>query len=73
MHNAIHLRQAGVGAGVGVDIKIPTPESESTPMKTLSTPQPCRWVSVPVKYEIYWIVTSNKEDRSWIGQPVPEI
>ena len=32
-----------------------------------------RWVSVPVKYEIYWMVTSNKEDRSWIGQPVPEI
>ena len=31
----------GVGVGVGVDLKTPTPESESTPMKTLSTPQPC--------------------------------
>ena len=40
--NAIHSRQAwvGPGVGVGVDIKTPTPESESTPMKTLSTPQP---------------------------------
>ena len=39
---AINSRQTGVGAGVGVDMKIPTPESESTPMKTLSTPQPCK-------------------------------
>ena len=41
---ATHSRQAGVGpgvgVGVGVDIKTPTPESKSTPMKTLSTPQP---------------------------------
>ena len=28
--------------GGGVGIKIPTPESESTPMKTLPTPQPCQ-------------------------------
>ena len=39
------FRQTGVGpevgVGVGVDIKTPTLESESTPMKTLSTPQPC--------------------------------
>ena len=32
-----------------------------------------RRVSVPVKYKIDWIVTSNKEDRSCIGHPVPEI
>ena len=45
LHNVIHSRQGGVGPGVGVgigvDIKTPTPESESTPIKTLSTPQPC--------------------------------
>ena len=36
-----HLKTCpGVGVGVGVDLKTPTPESESTPMKTLSTPQP---------------------------------
>ena len=42
LHNAIQSRYArvGPGVGVGVDIKTPTPESESTPMKTLSTPQP---------------------------------
>ena len=32
-----------------------------------------RRVSVPVKYKIDWMVTSNKEDRSCIGHPVPEI
>ena len=46
LHNAIQSRHAGVGpgvgVGVGVGIKAPTPESESTPMKTLSTPQPCK-------------------------------
>ena len=44
LHNAIQSRDAGVcpGVGVGVGIETPTPESESTPMKTLSTPQP--WV-----------------------------
>ena len=44
LHNAIQSRHTGVGpgvgVGVGVDIKTPTPEWESTPMKTLSTPQP---------------------------------
>ena len=50
--NAIQSRHAGVcpgvrvGVGVGVDIKTPTPESESTPMKTLSTPQP--WLCMTV-------------------------
>ena len=32
-----------------------------------------RRVSVPVKYKIDWMVTSNKEDRSSIVHPVPEI
>ena len=32
-----------------------------------------RRVSVPVKYKIDWMVTSNKEDRSCIGHPVLEI
>ena len=32
-----------------------------------------RRVSVPVKYKIDWMVTSNKEDRSCIVHPVPEI
>ena len=32
-----------------------------------------RRVSVSVKYKIDWMVTSNKEDRSWIGHPAPEI
>ena len=32
-----------------------------------------RRVSVPVKYKIDWMVTSNKEDRSCIGHRVPEI
>ena len=45
LHNAIQSKHVGVGpgvgVGVGVGIKAPTPESESTPMKTLSTPQPC--------------------------------
>ena len=32
-----------------------------------------RRVSVPVKYKIDWMVSSNKEDGSCIGHPVPEI
>ena len=32
-----------------------------------------RRVSVPVKYKIDWMVTSNKEIRSCFGHPVPEI
>ena len=53
-HNAIHSRQAGVGAGVGVDMKIPTPESESTPVKTLSTPQPCLKWTILLSKNLAW-------------------
>ena len=59
----------GVGVGVGVDTKIPTPESESTPIKTLSTPQP--WVQcgrrpqvVANEYESYRCRVNAAEGRS---------
>ena len=59
----IHSRQAGlgpgVGIGVGVDIKTPTPESESTPMKTLSTPQPCLTV-----YNDYGYMSKANKSKS---------
>ena len=48
-----------------------------SPTPSHSAPATCRdrhrRVSVPVKYKIDWMVTSNKEDRSCIGHPVPEI
>ena len=58
MLNAIHSRQTGFGPGVrvGVGIKTPTPESESTPMKTLLTPQPWFEVMEPSKPSWYVLV-----------------
>ena len=31
------------------------------------------YIYVSVKHEIYWMMTSSKENRSCIVQPVPEI
>ena len=57
LRNAIQSRDAGVcpGVGVGVGIETPTPESESTPMKTLSTPQPWLLVHTTCISHIFYI------------------
>ena len=53
------------------------PRESVSPTPSPSARATCRGrhrrVSVPAKYENDWMVTSDKEDRLWIGHPVPEI
>ena len=66
------MNAIGPAVGVTEGMVSPTP-SRSARAMCRGRQYRHRQVSVSVKYEIYWMVTSNKEDCSWIGQPVPEI